>query len=228
MRDLTGITTLLDSLGTSSSSVSIDYSQYAAIKNGSYGKLMKAYYAEEKSDSTSTSSTSSKSSSITTDTTGLTKLKTNSDALKEAAEAVTDSELWSSSDADGSSEKVQSAVKDFVSSYNSVIEQAGKVSSDSVSDSVSWMTSLTSVMQKSLNNIGITIGTDNKLTLDEDALASADSSSLKTLFKGSTSYGSEIEQKASSISSAAAGVNGIYTSDATVTSTLQSLFNTEV
>jgi len=228
MRDLSGITTLFGSLGNNSSSPSIDLSQYAAIKNGSYGKLMKAYYSENKSEGTSASSTAKKSTSTDTDTTGLSKLKSTSDELKKAADAVTDSKLWSGSDADGSSSEVKSAVKNFVDNYNKVIEQASKVSSDNVSNSVKWMTSLTNVMQKSLNRIGITVGTDNKLTLNEDTLASADASSLKSLFKSTNSYGSEIAQKASSISSAAAATNGIYTSGATVASSLQSMFSTGV
>lgn len=230
MRDLSGITTLLGSLG-SGNNVSFDFSQYTSIKNGSYGKLMKAYYSEGKKEEPAKTTTSRKNKTQTIDAgdaTGLSKLKSTSDELKKAAETITDSKLWSEAGVDGSSDKVKTAVKDFVNNYNKVIEQSGKVNSDSVNNSVKWMTSLTGVMQKSLGKIGITVGVDNMLTLNEDTLAKADSSSLKTLFKGNSSYGSEIVQKASSISSAVVRSNGIYTSDATVAGSLQSMFNTGV
>ena len=56
----TDYSSLFSSLGASSSNWLADY---ATIKNGSYAKLMKAYYAEAKSSSSDTTSTGKKSNS---------------------------------------------------------------------------------------------------------------------------------------------------------------------
>ncbi len=56
----TDYSSLFSSMGSSSGNWLADY---ATIKNGSYGKLMKAYYAEAKSSSSGTTSTGKKSNS---------------------------------------------------------------------------------------------------------------------------------------------------------------------
>jgi hypothetical protein len=44
-----------------------------------------------------------------------------------------------------------------------------------------------------LSDIGVTIGENNKLVVDEDKLASADVSTVSSLFQGSGSYGNRIQ-----------------------------------
>jgi hypothetical protein len=91
-----------------------------------------------------------------------------------------------------------------------------------------WMTSITSKNSKLLPKVGITIGKGNKLELDEDTLKESDISTLKTLFTGYNSYASQIQQKASSISNAAASAGGTYTSSGTYNSVLSSAASTKV
>jgi ribosomal protein L17 len=64
--------------------------------------------------------------------------------------------------------------------------------------------------------------------LDEDTLKESDISTLKTLFTGYNSYASQILQKASSISNAAASAGGTYTSSGTYNSVLSSAASTKV
>ena len=60
-------------------------SDYASIKNGSYGKLLKAYYAKQDAEKTvGTGDTSQK----------LTLMKTSADSLKKSADALNASSLW--------------------------------------------------------------------------------------------------------------------------------------
>ena len=60
-------------------------SDYASIKNGSYGKLLKAYYAKQDAEKTAgTGDTSQK----------LTLMKTSADSLKKSADALNASSLW--------------------------------------------------------------------------------------------------------------------------------------
>ena len=80
---------LFSSLNQSTSGVnsaSSLLSDYASIKNGSYGKLMKAYYAKDK-----TSGSSSKSSDTKADKTtiqNLNKVQTATEDLKKSADAL--------------------------------------------------------------------------------------------------------------------------------------------
>ena len=83
-----------------------------------------------------------------------------------------------------------------------------------------WMTSITEKAGNLLSKAGITVGKGNKLEFDEDALKEKTAlgksgiefdniSTLKSLFTGYGSFGSQISQKASAISSAAARTKGV-------------------
>ena len=104
------ISSLLNSLGSgNNSSGSFDFANYAAIKNGSYGKLVKSYYAEQnKTSDTKTASSNAKSKTSTktdsnknTDTTGLTQMKKDADKLRASAEALDNDDLWKKTDGKG-------------------------------------------------------------------------------------------------------------------------------
>lgn len=227
---LSSITTLFSSLSSSSTYTSINYADYAAIRNGSYGKLLKAYYSQlDSSTSTSTSSSSTTSTTSTsTDTTGLSKVKTAADSLKTAATALDDDDLWTQTNGEYDWDSITSAVQSFVDSYNNVITQSSGTTSSSVSSAVSTMTSLSTTLQNALSKVGITVGSDQKLTLDTETLQSANISSLKTLFTGSYSYVEQIASKAGSISSAALSSGSLYSSSGLLTSSLSSLFDTSL
>ena len=106
-------------------------SDYAAIKNGSYGKLMKAYYAET-GTSDSVKKLANKSNSVSKDDTEmLTKVKSSTDDLKEsAAKLLTKGakSVWAEDDM----EKVYSAVDELVKDYNSVLDTMDKTNSTSI------------------------------------------------------------------------------------------------
>ena len=81
-----------------------------------------------------------------------------------------------------------------------MIESGGDSDNNSILRSTLSMVKTTDVNSKLLGKVGITVGLDNKLSIDEETLKKADVGTLKTLFGGNGSYGSEIESKASSIS----------------------------
>lgn len=221
----------LSGLSVSSDSSSFDLSDYAAIKNGSYGKLLKAYYAQQEAGSESGDTTQK-----------LTLMSSTASALSQSAKALMEDSLWEkkttkTTDETTGEEKettdydwdaIVKAVKAFVEDYNDTIEEAGESSTTGVLRNASWMTGITSSNANLLAKVGITVGAGNKLELDEDALREADISTLKTLFSGQNSCASQIQQKADSISNAAARAGGTYTSSGTYTSALSSLVSTKV
>ena len=112
----------------------ISYSDYATIQNGSYTKLMKAYYTKEASgDSSSVSATTStsKDSSKT-----LANIESAAEDLKKASETLRtngDKSLFTkkqTTDKDGKvsyeydTDKIYKAVSDFVDSYKIPIPTA--------------------------------------------------------------------------------------------------------
>ncbi len=225
-------------LGTSNTSSSANLlSDYAAIKNGSYGKSLKAYYAKQNAES-ATSGDSVQS---------LTLMRSNADALKKSADALNDSSLWEKKMITKTDEEtgeeievedydwdaITKAVQSFIEDYNDVVKAAGDSETKNVLRNAVWMTGITDSTQKLLSSVGITIGKGNQLELDEDALKEANINTLKSLFTGSGSFADKISQKASSIgraaANAAAGTNGTtYTSSGSYSGALSELLSSTV
>jgi hypothetical protein len=199
-------------LGTSSSSSSSDsstsiLSDYASIKSGAYGKLLKAYYAKNSDSSTSSGTT-------TTEAKALSSAKENALDLKESITALSKDSLYEKGDED-----ITKAVKSFVENYNNAIEGTEDIDNVSVLRSTLWMTNTTAKNESLLNDIGITIKSDNTLSLDEDALKAADVTNIKSLFQGDTGYGASVSSKASSIAIYAAQAAAQATATYTLTGT---------
>lgn len=212
----------------SSSSSSI-LGEYASIKNGSYKKLLSAYYKKQNGESTTGSSTNS--SQVTdTEKSNLASTKNAADNLKNAANKLTATDSNSlfekvakkvtdektgvvTETTDYDRDKIASAVKDFVSSYNSTLESAAKTDTTNVLRKTAFMVSGTKANSNLLSKVGITIGTDNKLTVDDTKLKEASMTDLKTLFNGKGSYADRISSKASDIAgiaTSAATTNRLY------------------
>ena len=94
-------------------------------------------------------------------------------------------------------EKINSAVKKFVESYNSFVESSGKLNSTSILGKTLDIVRGTKKNSGLLADIGITIGDDNKLKLDETKLGKANVTTINSLFAGSGSYGSSVSARAS-------------------------------
>lgn len=200
---------LFSSLSSSSgySNANLNFlSDYASIKNGSYYKLMKAYYNEtgnagelvhKSSDSTSTSRDSAKT---------LASIQQSSDALKESADALLTTgskSLFNETENGVDTEALYKAVNSFVKDYNSVISSTGDSNTKSISVRSATLITATSAYEKQLNKIGITVQDDFTLSIDEDAFKKADISAVKSLFNGAGSYGYKTSAQASLINFAA-------------------------
>lgn len=197
--------------GTSSTGSSNLLGDYLSIRNGSYKKLLKAYYAKEKSES---STSSSKTESDNTASKQLKLMKSDASSLKSAADTLTSRkstlfEKVTKTTTDENGEKVTktdydrdaiySAVKAFADAYNSTLDSAADQDNLSILRKAAIMTKSTAVNQGLLKDVGITIGEDNKMTVNEEKLKTADISTLKTLFSGYGSYAAGIGQKAADI-----------------------------
>ena len=211
---------------TVSSGGTFSLSDYASIKNGSYGKLLKAYYAQEDAQKVYSNKDNVQKSTM----------------IKSGADALMDDSLWEkkkltkkdettgeeSEIEDYDWDKITKAVKAFISDYNDVIEQAGESNSKEVLRNAVWMTGTTEANENVLSKIGITVGKGNKMELDDEKLKKADIGTLKTLFTGHNSFASKVSMKANSISNAAAWSSGTYRSNGTYNNSLSELVSGKV
>ena len=189
--------------------VSINLADYASIKNGSYKKLMKAYYKQEEEEKAAAAGGDSKIK--------LTSIKATADELKSSAEALQKEDLWQKKTftktdeetgeettyEDYDWEAITNAVKKFTDAYNSMVEGAGNSDTKNILMNTSWMTKMTASNAKLLAKAGIEIGKDNKLSVDEEALKK-NISTTKFVFKGYNSFADKVATKAGGISDSAA------------------------
>lgn len=174
-------------------------SDYASIKNGSYGRLLKAYYAKDNDDSDS-SKTSSKTSTSTSkdDAKTLAAIETSTDALKESADALLEKGSKSVFNSD-KEDAVYDAVAAFVEDYNSVVETAGKSDTNSILQNTLSMVNSTKANEKMLGKVGITINKDNTLSIDKEAFKKADETTVKSMFNTNGSFAYSVSASASFI-----------------------------
>lgn len=191
---------------------------YAAIKNGSYKKLLKAYYAKQDAEKSAISSDAMKNSSL---------VKSSADALKKSANALNNEALWKKKE-DYDWDAITKAVKSFVDDYNSLVKLAGNSDSKDVLRNAVWMTGMTEANDNLLSKAGITVGKGNQMELNEDVLKKVDIRTLKTLFTGHNSLADKIATKANSISNAAARTSGTYKSNGTYSNALAELASSKV
>jgi len=200
---------LFSSLGTNTANAASSnfLLQYASIKNGSYGKLLKAYYNETGRDSVNstqkdTQKDTQKEVVSSKEKEALTKVQSTTDKLKESADALLNSGKESVFDKK-ETDAVYNAVNQFVKDYNSVVSAAKEVGNDSVAKKATSMIDATQSNAKLLNQIGITINEDKTLSINKEAFQKADVTKVKNLFNSTGSYGYGMSAKASLINYAA-------------------------
>lgn len=155
-------------------------SDYAMIKNGTYKKLMKAYYAD--TDNSFVKSVAKSKAASQDNNVEIKKLQETSKALSESAEALYGEkgrDLYTEDKRDD----LLKAVSGFVKDYNSTVDAVGSSDNAKVVRIGNSMAGNAVANYKLLSSIGIRVGTDSKLTLDEDTLKKAKLSSIQSVFQ---------------------------------------------
>lgn len=187
---------LLGGSGTESSGMSSLLSDYASIKNGSYGKMMKSYYAKTKEEE---EASSSKGSSKTKE--------------KDAASASAARKFYETASAmsglDYSADnidKLYDSVSAFVKDYNAMMTSASKSKNASVQAQADALNDYTYQNYKLFAKVGITMNADRTLSIDEDTFKKVNEKTgattvptLTTLFKGIGSFADKAADRASKI-----------------------------
>lgn len=193
-------------------------SDYASIKNGSYGKLMKAYYAKDAADKTASTGkdTETKKNSISTAADSaktLSEIEKAADAMKESADSLlvkgSKSVFRKKNEKATVSEEydtdaIYKAVSGFVTDYNDLLSKTSAASSKNLQSKADTLAAVTSANAKLLSRVGITVNSDRSLSLDEEAFKKSDMGTVKNLFGTTGAYGYKVSAQASMIDYTAA------------------------
>lgn len=176
-------------------------SDFSNIRSGSYYKLMKAYYS---GNSNATSLVDSSSEKKAAERINAIAVRDEASALKKSAASLlktgTDSlfnKKTVKDDKGNESEgydtnSIYKSVSSFVDNYNDLIKSTADSGNNAVLTSAASMVGSTRVNEELLDSVGITVGSDNTLSIDEKQFKAADVSTIKSLFNGTGSYGYRI------------------------------------
>lgn len=236
---------------SSGSSVEFNLSDYAAIKNGSYRKLVGAVYGNKSSASSAANSkansyrfevknkadryavdedkktdgTDKTDGKENTEKKALTTVQKNATSMKESLDKLTQSGAGSIYDKvskeqeDGSAtmeydtDAIYKAAQSFVNNYNATLTTGAQSTSTNVVRTTRAMTNYTEAYRNSLSAIGISIGSNNQLSIDAEKFKNADMETVKSIFSGKNSYGEQMSKQASLMNTyakSAAAVTNTY------------------
>ncbi len=188
---------LFGSLSSSSQSTGSIYDSigtYKSIKNGSYGKLLNAYYDKvgKPERTESKGKTNVKKTEVEDQKKLMSSIKTKANELtSSAAELATTGSKSLFKDKDGDTKEAVSKIEDFVEDYNNTITAAKKSTDNRTNSRVSAMVDNTENYKSKLSTIGI--------SLKEDKLGKASMDDLKSVFNGVGSFAATTAQRAARV-----------------------------
>ena len=202
--DSNSISSLFSSMGTGTTSSSsdgtlgINLNDYASIKNGSYGKLMKSYYAldeEQKTDKESKNDTDDTDATIRS-------IKSASDDLKDSAAALYTSKSLFAKDENGEydMDAIYEKVNAFIEDYNALIGSVGSAETEKIAKAGANIVNATSENIDMLSKLGISVsGADFTLSIDKEKFMKSNISDVKSMFSGVGSFAYQVGAKASRV-----------------------------
>ncbi len=186
------------------------FSDYASIRNGSYRRLLKAYYGGNNNSGSTSSGTQSRTSNVLDRILEERKNPKLSEKTSEANSKLTagiptltntvkalqkDTTYTASEDGKTSAQdKVVSALKNYVTEYNDVVNAAKKSTLSNKTSHIASMMKSTAENADKLKEIGISVNANGTLQFIEGQAKHADISKVQNLFssKNSMSYGSTV------------------------------------
>lgn len=189
---------------------------YAAIKNGSYGKMMKSYYAKlEKQEAEESGETDKKKAGRVKDSASASAAA----SLYKSASALTS--LNYDDRSEKNIDKITDSVSSFIKDYNSLMKSADKSENSTVKKQAESLYNSYYTNYKLFAKVGITMNSDKTLSFDEDSMKTAlkdtehgKGATVKTLFGGIGSFADKAVDKASQIYRAAGDGEAVTSSKA--------------
>lgn len=159
-------------------------------------------YTDDRTDATTdsdkTSETTKSAGSSTLTKYEQQKLKANQDAatsskaLTSSLNTLMNKKTYETSDTvtdDKVRENVASDLEQFAKDYNGMVDASKKSTATGVSSATKYLMNLTSNYSLRLDEIGITVGNDGKLSVNSDTVKNTDTDKVRELFSDGGSYG---------------------------------------
>ncbi|MBR5360545.1 MAG: hypothetical protein IK123_06620 [Lachnospiraceae bacterium] len=186
---------------------------YMSIKNGSYGKLMKAYYKEQNSDGKTAAEVKKETQSKGVEYSEIASLadKFETAAGKLSSTGLFDLKSVTSTDENGfettteeyDKDSIVSALKDVAKTYNEFLSKATKSTNKNVARRAENLVGQMTNYMKQLSGVGVKFSDDGTISIDEDKVRNTDIGALKRAFAGKDSMFGQLASKASQIGTAA-------------------------
>ena len=187
-------------------------SQLNSVRRGSYGKILKAYYAKDNTASVS-KNTAGKTGSKNTRydyplysaNAGLDEIRTQTDKLTKSAGKLTDGSkngLFADKD-NYDPDAAYKAVNEFITDYNSTLDATGKTSNTTVTKAAKNMTRMTDIMSNSLSRVGVSVGKNGRLSVDEETFKNTDMDKARSVFGSGGSFARSVSSYSARLGSAA-------------------------
>ncbi len=212
-----GYSGLFQSLSSSSGSTNF-LADYASLKSGSYGRLMKAYYGTGQSSSSTANGVGTRTSNVLDQileerknpkvsedvkeananlTTGISNMKKTVATLQNDATYTATQNSQTGQVSQSAVDKTVSAMKDYVSQYNEVVNASKKSTMTNKTGYIANVMKATAANADKLKEIGVTINGDGTLQLNEKKLRETDVTKVQDLFssKDLMSYGSTVASR---------------------------------
>ena len=201
---------LLGGSGSDTSGASTLLTDYASIKNGSYGKMMKSYYAKTAEEEAAESGKSSKKSEAD---------GASASAARKFYESAT--AMNSLDYSEGNMDELYDKVSEYIKNYNNLITTASKSENAAVKAQADALNDYTYQNYKLFAKLGITMNSDRTLSIDEDTFKKVNEKTgatniptMKTLFQGINSFADKSADRASKIYSLASEGDSVTSSKA--------------
>ena len=208
-----------NSMFNQSNVLGISLTDYASLTNGSYKKLLTAYYAKVGDDKPKSTEDAKSKAQVKTSAAELRKAtgvltKTGKDSIFNKV-AKTDKETGETT-YEYDTDKIMGAVKDFVNAYNSMVGSSTDSTNNTVLRRTLNMVNGTLKNSGLLGSVGVSVGEDNKLKLDEEKFKNANMLNVKSLFEGRGSFGESVYNTATQVYNVSNSNDGkgLYTASA--------------
>lgn len=183
-------------------------SELKSIQGGTYKRLLSAYYKETNDDEIKKEVGKIDGTVASKE---MTEVKKYTDQLSKSAKSLLE-QGNKSLYREGKEKECLDTVRQFVKSYNGLVESANDTTEGNISGKVSSMVSNTRSYADDLEKIGISVTDSGALKIDETKFKDADMQEVKNLFGGYSSFGFTTWKFGTQIGAAAQNaVNGIGT-----------------
>jgi ElaB/YqjD/DUF883 family membrane-anchored ribosome-binding protein len=192
--------------------------------------LYKHYFAQQKAETTSAAENAASKfeKKETTKNTGYSaanndKLKSYADNVKTASSNLEAAFKEDAKTGEVDMDKAYSAAESFVKSYNDLYSSTRGSGNMSVSGKSQFIANMTNAYSSKLAKVGVTVGSDGKLSIDKDTFNSSTDEEREDIFGKKNSYASFMSEQANAVSayaktSAYLESNKTYTNTGTVSS----------